>query len=215
METYIIRERETKKEIKKFTDGNEAMKELRRMAEEKKKQNADDWNFYELITKKEKELEFEKEIQEAYDKYHGKTDEEIAQMIKEEELKEYVKEARQKDLEKYFQLTEEERIEKYMAGIGWNDWSQEGGEEKMKLTPEEAKAIDKLMAMDKIKRLEDNIEYTITTANRKTGEEGEATLLRNGEKKIKVFEGNPDGSDDKVMSYKEFVNNYQFMLTFY
>ena len=131
------------------------------------------------------------------------------------ELKEWIKEARQKDLEKYFQMTEEERIEKYMAGIGWNDWSQEGGEEKMKLTPEEAKAIDKLMAMDKIIRLEDNIEYTITTANRKTGEEGEATLLRNGEKKIKVFEGNPDGSDDKVMSYKEFVNNYQFMLTFY
>lgn len=55
METYIIRERETKKEIKKFTDGNEAMKELRRMAEEKKKQNADDWNFYELITRTEKE----------------------------------------------------------------------------------------------------------------------------------------------------------------
>ena len=122
---------------------------------------------------------------------------------------------REEDLKKYFQLTQEERIEKYLAGKAWNDWSQEGGEDKMKLTSEEAKAIDKLMAMDKIIRLEDNLEYTITTANRKTGEEGEATLLRNGEKKIKVFEGNPDGSDDKVMSYKEFVNNYQFMLTFY
>lgn len=112
METFIIRERESKKEIKRFTDGNEAMKELRRMAEEKKKQNADDWNFYEMITKREKELEFEKEIQEAYDKYHGKTDEEIAQMIREE------------DLEKYFQLTEEERIDKYLSGKAWNDWSE-------------------------------------------------------------------------------------------
>lgn len=131
------------------------------------------------------------------------------------ELKEWIKEARQKDLEKYFQMTEEERIEKYMAGIGWNDWSQEGGEEKMKLTPEEAKTIDKLMAMKKVIELEDDLEYEIKTANRYTNEEGCATFLRNGEKKIKVFEGNPDGSDDKVMSYKEFIHDYQFMLTFY
>lgn len=88
METFIIRERESKKEIKRFTDGNEAMKELRRMANQKKEENADDWNFYEMITKREK------------------------------------------DLEKYFQLTQEERIDKYLAGKAWNDWSEEGGEEK-------------------------------------------------------------------------------------
>ena len=57
METFIIRERESKKEIKRFTDGNEAMKELRRMANQKKEENADDWNFYEMITKREKDLE--------------------------------------------------------------------------------------------------------------------------------------------------------------
>ena len=130
------------------------------------------------------------------------------------ELKEWIKEARQKDLEKYFQMTEEERIEKYMAGIGWNDWSQEGGEEKMKLTPAEAKAIDKLKTMDKLIRLEDDLEYEIKTANRITGEEGVASLIKAIDK-VKVYEGNPDGSDDKIMTYKEFVNNYQFMLTFY
>ena len=122
---------------------------------------------------------------------------------------------REEDLKKYFQLTQEERIEKYLAGKAWNDWSQEGGEEKMKLTPAEAKAIDKLMAMKKVIELEDNLEYEIKTANRYTNEEGCATFLTNGEKKIKVYEGNPDGSDDKVMSYKEFIHDYQFMLTFY
>lgn len=82
METFIIRERESKKEIKRFTDGNEAMKELRRMANQKKEENADDWNFYEMIAKREK------------------------------------------DLEKYFQLTQEERIDKYLSGKAWNDWSE-------------------------------------------------------------------------------------------
>ena len=27
-----------------------------------------------------------------------------------------------------------------------------------------------------------------------------------------VFEGNPDGSDDTIMSYDEFINNYKFVV---
>ena len=122
---------------------------------------------------------------------------------------------REKDLEKYFQLTQEERIDKYLAGKAWNDWSEEGGEEKMTLTPDEQKELRKLMAMKEIIELEDDREYYIVTTNKKTHEEGALNFYTNGEKKVKVYEGNGDGSDDKVMSYEEFIKNYSFMIAFY
>ena len=123
---------------------------------------------------------------------------------------------REEDLKKYFKLTQEERIEKYEAGIAWNDWSYEKKEEeKMKLTPAEEKELRKLMAMKEIIELEDDREYYISTANKKTHQEGTINFYTNGERKVKVYEGNGDGSDDKEMSYEEFIKNYSFMLAFY
>lgn len=123
---------------------------------------------------------------------------------------------REEDLNRYFELTPEERIEKYEAGIAWNDWSYEKKEEKqMKLTEDEKKELRKLMAMKEVIELEDDREYYISTSNKKTREEGTINFFTNGEKKVKVYEGDPDGSDDKEMSYEEFIKNYSFMLTFY
>ena len=55
-----------------------------------------------------------------------------------------------------------------------------------------------------------NEQAIIGTHNKETGWDGCASILPNQEEMIKVFEGNPDGSDDKVMSFYKFVKNYSF-----
>ncbi len=52
-------------------------------------------------------------------------------------------------------------------------------------------------------------EFELFTYNEKTKQKGVASFCNDG-KTIKVFEGNSDGSDDKVMDYETFVNNYLF-----
>lgn len=50
-------------------------------------------------------------------------------------------------------------------------------------------------------------EVTIITINKKTKEQGFGILLMNN-KQIKVFEGQADGSDDKVYTLKKFEEKY-------
>ena len=50
----------------------------------------------------------------------------------------------------------------------------------------------------------------IETKNKINSWIGCASFLTNGEDKIKVFEGSGDGSDDKVLSFSEFLSNYSF-----
>lgn len=52
--------------------------------------------------------------------------------------------------------------------------------------------------------------YFIQTNNRKTLWVGCASFTRDN--RIKVFEGRGNGEDDKVMSYDEFLMNYDFEL---
>ena len=59
------------------------------------------------------------------------------------------------------------------------------------------------------KILEKNEKAIIGTHNKKTGWDGCATILLDGDN-IKVIEGNPDGSDDKIMTIDKFVKNYSF-----
>lgn len=54
--------------------------------------------------------------------------------------------------------------------------------------------------------------YGIETKNKETGQIGWASFHTNGEDKIKVFEGNPDGSDDKSYAYEEFIEKYEYTL---
>ena len=59
--------------------------------------------------------------------------------------------------------------------------------------------------------MERKIGIDITTKNIKTGWDGCASFIRE-DNKIKVFEGNGDGSDDKEMTYEEFINNYKYQI---
>ncbi len=52
-------------------------------------------------------------------------------------------------------------------------------------------------------------QFQLFTHNNKTGTDGVATFYLD-DKTIKVFEGNGDGSNDKEMDYKTFVENYSF-----
>ena len=68
--------------------------------------------------------------------------------------------------------------------------------------------IDMLMNYKKI--IQDDDLIYIETKNKNNSWIGCASFLTNGEDKIKVFEGSGDGSDDKVLSFSEFLNNYSF-----
>ena len=48
---------------------------------------------------------------------------------------------------------------------------------------------------------------SIETINKKTKQEGIAVLLKNN-LEVKVYEGAPDGSDDRIYSLEEFNKNY-------
>ena len=67
--------------------------------------------------------------------------------------------------------------------------------------------IKKLLEYRKVVQSSDSA--IIGTQNKKTGWYGCASFLNDGES-IKVFEGNGDGSDDKVMSFYEFAKKYSF-----
>jgi len=62
------------------------------------------------------------------------------------------------------------------------------------------------------KSMEANQELALHTHNKQTGWIGVASFFTNGEDKIGVYEGNPDGSDDKDMTFEDFINNYDFYL---
>lgn len=67
--------------------------------------------------------------------------------------------------------------------------------------------------LDLKKTLADSTDDTfLFTKNKKTGEMGCANFFTNGEKKVMVYEGNGDGSDDKELTYEEFINNYDYKL---
>ena len=72
-----------------------------------------------------------------------------------------------------------------------------------KSTLVELKKIKKQLKEDKTDTL------TLHICNRKTGNIGVASFCDDN-KTIKIFEGNPDGSDDKVIGYKEFINDYEY-----
>ena len=58
---------------------------------------------------------------------------------------------------------------------------------------------------------------TLKTINRENGLKGEAAFCRSkedGKIKIRIFEGNPDGSDDKTLSIGEFVVKYNFYIDY-
>lgn len=65
----------------------------------------------------------------------------------------------------------------------------------------------RLLSYKKI--LEENERAIIGTHNKIKGWDGCASFCNDGES-IRVFEGNPDGSDDKTMSFYKFVRNYSF-----
>ena len=51
-------------------------------------------------------------------------------------------------------------------------------------------------------------DISLEVRNNITNEDGIACLLRNY-REIKVFEGNPDGSDDRIYSIEEFDSKYK------
>lgn len=58
--------------------------------------------------------------------------------------------------------------------------------------------------------IDSNENAIIGTHNKKTGWDGCASIIPNKKEMIKVYEGNPNGSDDKIMSFYHFVKNYTF-----
>lgn len=71
---------------------------------------------------------------------------------------------------------------------------------------------NKLKELEKAKILLNTLgdEFELFTYNKKTEIQGVAFFCNDGG--IKVFEGNGDGSDDKVMDYETFINNYLFFI---
>lgn len=69
--------------------------------------------------------------------------------------------------------------------------------------------MDRLMEMKKL--LQENDLLFIKTNNPGyLHGEGVASFTNDG--RIKVFEGAPDGSDDREYTYEEFINKYEFEL---
>lgn len=70
--------------------------------------------------------------------------------------------------------------------------------------------LQNLIAMKEILK-NDELSY-IETKNKQNGWIGCATFYTNGEQKIKVFEGDGSGKDDKAYTYEEFIKKYEFKL---
>ena len=77
------------------------------------------------------------------------------------------------------------------------------------------KKLQMLKAMKRVIELDENNKYYITVVNRETQWEGEAYFTTNGENKIRVFEGDPDGKDDHLETYEDFIKKYQFDLLWF
>ena len=77
------------------------------------------------------------------------------------------------------------------------------------------KKLQLLKAMKKVIELDEEKKYYITVVNRETQWEGEAYFTTNGENKIQVYEGSPDGKDDHLETYEDFVKKYQFDLLWF
>ena len=68
--------------------------------------------------------------------------------------------------------------------------------------------------MEELLKMKDQIDNSnnlgLVTHNKSNGNEGCALFHRSDKNIIFVFEGNPDGSDDKEMTLDEFIANYTF-----
>ena len=92
----------------------------------------------------------------------------------------------------------------------WDNGSSLGlvvGEDQFRVVKRPNPALEELEKSKK--QLDDNDTLSLFTYNKETGNTGVASFIRN-ENKVKVFEGNPDGSDDIIMGYDEFINNYKY-----
>lgn len=78
-------------------------------------------------------------------------------------------------------------------------------EEYQKLTD-----MEKLMMAKETLRKNENC-YIFTT-NKKTKGNGYANFFTNGEAKIRVYEGNSDGSDDHDETYEDFLKKYNYTI---
>lgn len=70
--------------------------------------------------------------------------------------------------------------------------------------------LNYLLILKKI--LKENEVISLLTKNKKTGWNGVASFLTNGEDMIRVNEGASDGSDDSDMSFNDFITNYNFII---
>lgn len=72
-------------------------------------------------------------------------------------------------------------------------------------------SLEKLLELREIiKSAPEDSDLYIETVNKITGGVGCVNFTNDG--KVKVYEGADDGSDDKVISYDEFLQNYEFQL---
>ena len=60
------------------------------------------------------------------------------------------------------------------------------------------------------KLIENSTNLGLATYNKNNGNGGWASFHRSDENIIFVYEGNPDGSDDKSMTLDEFLANYTY-----
>ena len=78
-------------------------------------------------------------------------------------------------------------------------------EEYQKLTD-----MEKLMMAKET--LQKNENYYILTTNKETKGNGYASFFTNGESKIRVYEGAPDGSNDHDETYEDFLDKYIYTI---
>jgi len=61
------------------------------------------------------------------------------------------------------------------------------------------------------KMIQEDDTYWMETTNKETGWIGYGAFIKFMDK-IKVFEGNGEGTDDKVYTYEEFIQKYEYRL---
>ena len=68
--------------------------------------------------------------------------------------------------------------------------------------------MNELLEAKKI--IDNSTNLGLATRNKNNGNEGWASFHRSDENIIFVFEGNPDGSDDKSMTLDKFIAQYDY-----